>query len=440
MRYILVLSAAIAMSFATSASGQDDVGPFGADAESLLVETTPEHLAYLFEQRDQAVGQSQVFAGERTWEPGDTLKVCFFGGNPVVRALIAGVAVEWSAYANIQFDFGSPNDRRDCRSASSGFSQIKIGFGEKGYWSAVGTDSVELLNAYQPSMNLEEFDFRYSPYQPAKGGGLLKPENVLASASARDRATILHEFGHALGLLHEHQNPALGCQDEIRWSGENNVYDYYARPPNRWDREKVDRNLGPIARTDPDAVRGAPDRASIMIYAQPARIFLRGAASSCFVPEPTAISAADKAIIAKMYPVGAVPPSDTEFTSASLSAPLSVPLALPIASTDRLERIRADLSSPLSSARREARRQLAIELSRSSSTVWTDLAAQVAASGDYRQQLGMVVAIDRTTTAPALDADQVESLRADLAKIRAGTRDPTLQSATDSALNRLGMR
>ena len=25
-----------------------------------------------------------------------------------------------------------------------------------------------------------------------------------------DRGTILHEFGHALGLIHEHQSPASG--------------------------------------------------------------------------------------------------------------------------------------------------------------------------------------------------------------------------------------
>ncbi len=29
-----------------------------------------------------------------------------------------------------------------------------------------------------------------------------------ASTSDKERGTILHEFGHALGLLHEHQSPA----------------------------------------------------------------------------------------------------------------------------------------------------------------------------------------------------------------------------------------
>jgi hypothetical protein len=31
-----------------------------------------------------------------------------------------------------------------------------------------------------------------------------------ADATTKERGTILHEFGHALGLLHEHQSPARG--------------------------------------------------------------------------------------------------------------------------------------------------------------------------------------------------------------------------------------
>ena len=32
-----------------------------------------------------------------------------------------------------------------------------------------------------------------------------------------DRATVLHEFGHALGLIHEHQSP---FNDDFRWNWE----------------------------------------------------------------------------------------------------------------------------------------------------------------------------------------------------------------------------
>jgi hypothetical protein len=30
-------------------------------------------------------------------------------------------------------------------------------------------------------------------------------------------ATVLHEFGHALGLQHEHQHPVGGCDLDFRW-------------------------------------------------------------------------------------------------------------------------------------------------------------------------------------------------------------------------------
>ena len=42
--------------------------------------------------------------------------------------------------------------------------------------------------------------------------------------------SILHEFGHALGMLHEHQSPANG----IPWD-ETKLYDYY-RAHYDWDR------------------------------------------------------------------------------------------------------------------------------------------------------------------------------------------------------------
>jgi len=34
-----------------------------------------------------------------------------------------------------------------------------------------------------------------------------------------DLGTVLHEFGHALGLIHEHQNPASGG---FKWNREVN--------------------------------------------------------------------------------------------------------------------------------------------------------------------------------------------------------------------------
>lgn len=225
MRWIAVFAVSFIISFTA------------ARAQSVVVhESLPEHLLYL-EGRgidpdataDERERLQQLYAARRRWENGQTLKVCFFGGGDSVRRLIAETAAVWSNYANLTFNFGASGQWRDCLAPSAGFSHIRIGFAESGYWSAVGSDSEKRLNNLQPSMNFAQFDLIYDPAN-------YPVSNVVQSADIQDKATILHEFGHAIGLLHEHQNPELNCKDQIKWEGPNNVYDYFRGPPNHWNK------------------------------------------------------------------------------------------------------------------------------------------------------------------------------------------------------------
>lgn len=52
-----------------------------------------------------------------------------------------------------------------------------------------------------------------------------------AHVSANDRGTILHEWGHALGMMHEHQSPARGGTLTLI---PEEVYKYY-RASQGWD-------------------------------------------------------------------------------------------------------------------------------------------------------------------------------------------------------------
>jgi hypothetical protein len=103
---------------------------------------------------------------------------------------------------------------------------------------------------------------------------------------------VLHEFGHALGLIHEHQNPDA----RIRWNKEA-VYQELGAPPNRWPRSVVDDNLfKPWEASETNSTRF--DLASIMIYPIPARWTIDGFATRA----NTQLSATDREFIARVYP------------------------------------------------------------------------------------------------------------------------------------------
>jgi hypothetical protein len=166
-----------------------------------------------------------VLVASKMWMNGSTLRVRFMGGSNAQKALVREQAGWWSAHANLHFDF---NDAPD--------AEIRIAFdASDGAWSYIGTDNRSIpLN--QPTMNL----------------GFL------------DGGTVAHEFGHAIGLGHEHQNPAGG----IQWN-EPVVIQNLSGSPNFWDEATIRHNV--LRKYAVNQIRGTQfDPKSIMLYFFPA--------------------------------------------------------------------------------------------------------------------------------------------------------------------------
>jgi hypothetical protein len=112
------------------------------------------------------------------------------------------------------------------------------------------------------------------------------------ASDAELKRVVLHEFGHAIGLHHEHLNPVGG----IQWN-KDAVYKDLMNPPNKWNKADVDDNLfEPLSKTQTNFT--AFDPLSIMVYAISSKWTLDGYS----VPETDALSDTDKKVVALYYP------------------------------------------------------------------------------------------------------------------------------------------
>ena len=197
---------------------------------------------------------------DKKWKPGQTLRVRFLDGDPSIQQKIEAVAHQWSQYIDIKFEFGNAPD-----------AEIRISCQPGGSWSYIGTDALSIAKD-KPSMNY----------------GWLKSD----TPDEEYLRVVLHEFGHALGCIHEHQHPEAG----IPWNRDA-VYRYYMGAPNNWTKESVDNNL--LAQYSKDVTQFSQfDTQSIMLYPISKELTTNGFE----VGWNWHLSEKDKAFMGKMYP------------------------------------------------------------------------------------------------------------------------------------------
>lgn len=125
-----------------------------------------------------------------------------YQGTVEQQTLVSETIKEWERYTSLTFTHVTRQD-----------ATIRIKFQNEGKeedmgdWSGVGTDIANTSAEYYPlekaTMNLERVTQNKS--------------------LAEIKGTILHEFGHTLGLFHEHQSPVRDDSITLLEEGERGV-------------------------------------------------------------------------------------------------------------------------------------------------------------------------------------------------------------------------
>lgn len=236
-----------------------------------------------------------------TWEPGTELIVKFMpGGSKSVRDKVIANAKEWEKYANIRFKFVPDN---------AGFTNIRVKLSEgMGHNSAVGTEA-NFRQQNEQTINFDTMAFADGDYYLARvKKKKIEPPytyDLLRQEMKEDpnhwnlpelRRVVMHEFGHALGLLHEQSYP-----DVINWKKTDSVYQYYEETQG-WSRAEVDFNVFEVG--SQFFTNGTKyDPKSIMHYS----INPWETTDGYSLKDNYELSAGDKVLIAALYPKANTP-------------------------------------------------------------------------------------------------------------------------------------
>jgi hypothetical protein len=297
------------------------VEPTTTDELGIVLESLPDDVLASLEVRDawrrglaaERGGLEFMVSDLRRWVPGGVVRVAFLDGDTHLHSSVAEATKQITDACNLTLDFGEQAGgafRRWTTQDTALAAEIRVSFDMDGFFSLVGTDSTD------PTAGP-----RSGPVGGRAGQRSLNLGGFSARLPQRWQGTVRHEFLHALGFHHAHQNMRGPCESQFRWDDDPGyeptqdprgmfvpdpagrspgIYTFLAGFPNFWPRAKVDHNL----RTEesPDLVVGPFDSESVMLYSF-APFFYKTQPSSCApTGDHVQLSSGDRRGLSLLYP------------------------------------------------------------------------------------------------------------------------------------------
>jgi len=172
--------------------------------------------------KDHAERQHAIFMENVKWTNGSTIKVSFWDDDAPEwkKAWVEfNVKTKIQPHVNLYFNFLNTHNN-----TSDKTGDIRVTFKGHAAKTSIGTGNT--MNRDEPSCHLGWVD-------APNGEWTYKNKTYNISVKEQQNgtkgATVVHEFCHAIGMLHEHQSP----NKNYEWKCDYAI-DYFAQKPNEW--------------------------------------------------------------------------------------------------------------------------------------------------------------------------------------------------------------